>query len=120
MKAMGRKGRRDDAPASWESERTMAAAEEDAREQASRELPGAGEGEGVGAQQGNSRCACGSDSLLLQAFVQIVDGRPQPGFVEAETLTCPECSREYEPIQTDDGRVLRGDFLGYFEAGEDA
>lgn len=105
---MGRKGRRDDAPASWESERTMAAAEEDAREQ------------GSGTQTGAVRCACGSASMLLQAFVQIVDGRPQPGFVEAETLTCPECSREYEPIQTDDGRVLRGDFLGYFDAGEDA
>ncbi len=84
----------------------MAAAEEDAREQ------------GSPTQTGAVRCACGSDSMLLQAFVQIVDGRPQPGFVEAETLTCPECSREYEPIQTDDGRVLRGDFLGYFDAGE--
>ncbi len=115
---MGRKGRRDDAPASWESERTMAAAEEDAREQAtSLSAPAEAGGAQVTA---TARCACGSDSMLLQAFVQIVDGRPQPGFVEAETLTCPECSREYEPIQTDDGRVLRGDFLGYFEAGEDA
>lgn len=103
---MGRKGRRDDAPASWESERTMAAAEQDAREQAGPANPGA------------VRCACGSDSMLLQAFVQIVEGRPQPGFVETETLTCPECSREYEPVQTDDGRVLRGDFLGYFDDGE--
>lgn len=106
---MGRKGsgRRDEAPASWESERTLAAAEEDAREQA------------VPAQEGATRCACGSSALLLQAFVQIVDGRPQPGFIEAEALTCPECSREYEPIQTDDGRVVRGDFLGYFDAGDD-
>ena len=50
--------------------------------------------------------------------MQVVDGRPQPGFVEAESLTCPECSREYEPILADDGRVLRGDFLGWFDAGD--
>ena len=108
---MSRKGRRGEAqaPASWEGERTMAAAEEDQREQqagsaASTEAP--------------SRCACGSDSMLLQAFVQVVDGRPQPGFVETETLTCPECNREYEPIQTDDGRILRGDFLGMFDESD--
>ena len=103
---MGRKGRRGEAPASWESERTLAAAEEDARE---RSGP---------AQAGAGKCACRSDSLLLQAFVQVVDGRPQPGFVEAESLTCPECSREYEPILADDGRVLRGDFIGWFDGGD--
>lgn len=62
-----------------------------------------------------ARCACGSETMLLQAFLQVVDGRITPEPVEVETLTCPECGREFEPILKDDGTVLRGDFLGYFE-----
>lgn len=101
---MSRKGRREpSAPASWETERTLAAAEED-------EQSGA-----LSPADAPARCACGSDTLVLQAFVQVVDGRPQPGYVETEALTCPECNREFEPILGSDGRVLRGDFLGYFE-----
>ena len=41
-----------------------------------------------------------------------MDGRPRPEFVEVQTLSCPQCGKEYEAVQMEDGRVLRGEFLG--------
>ena len=43
---------------------------------------------------------------------------PNPEPIEVEALTCPECGREYEPILTGNGRVLRGEFRGYFDDDE--
>ena len=80
-----------------EGERTMAEAEQD---------------------KGGARCACGSSSFVLEAYLEVADGQLRPEPVEVEALTCPECGREYEPVLLGDGRVARGDFLGYFE--EDA
>ncbi|TMA24835.1 MAG: hypothetical protein E6J88_10535 [Deltaproteobacteria bacterium] len=73
-----------------DSERTMAEAEQDAREQ-----PGS-----------ETRCICGSQRFVLEAYLEV------------EALTCPECGREYEPILTGNGRVLRGEFRGYFDDDE--
>lgn len=109
---MGRKSRdrvRQPEQAPWETERTLAAAEEDARE--AEERP-AGTG-------GDLRCSCGSDHFVLQAFLAVENGVVNPVPVEAERLTCPECGREYEPVVAEGGRVLRGDYLGQFEEGED-
>ena len=52
------------------------------------------------APAGGTRCACGSERFVLEA------------------LTCPECGREYEPIRAG-GRVLRGEFRGFFEDEEE-
>jgi hypothetical protein len=100
-----RHDRRDSAPAPHEFERTMAAAEEDARAEAA----GAGDG------QAATRCACGSLEFVLEAYLHVVDGQPAPEPVELEALTCPQCSREYEAIQGEGGRILRGELLGYLE-----
>jgi hypothetical protein len=100
---MGRHNR--DRPRShepFEVERTLAAAEQDEAEQQQAGAAGA-------------RCSCGSRELLLQAYLRVVDGVPEPEPVEVETLTCPECSREYEAIQGEGGRILRGDFIGMLE-----
>jgi hypothetical protein len=61
------------------------------------------------------RCACGSSRFVLEAYLEVEGGRVSPEPVEVEALTCPECGREYEPVLLTDGRVQRGDFLGYFE-----
>ncbi len=101
---MGRnRGRREEQQGGWEGERTMAAAEEDARLESS-----------------DTRCACGSDKFILQAFLEVKDGTLLPDPVEVEALTCPECGREYEAVAAEGGRVLRGDFLGYFDEGDEA
>lgn len=92
----------------WSTERTLAASEADEGE---RDLGAAADGD--------ARCACGSDEFLLEAYLHVVAGRPRPDFVEVETLTCPACSREYEAIQGEDGRILKGDFVGYAEEDED-
>jgi hypothetical protein len=49
----------------------------------------------------------------------VVSGVPRPEPVEVEALTCPECSREFEAIQGEGGRILRGDFLGYADLDDD-
>ena len=82
------------------TERTLADVEKDARE---------GESE---------RCACGSTRFVLEAYLEVEAGRIAADPVEVEALTCPECGREYEPILLGDGRVQRGEFLGYFEEDE--
>ncbi len=83
-----------------DGERTLAEVEQDARE-----------GQG-------SRCACGSTRFVLEAYLEVEDGRVTPDPVEVEALTCPECGREYEAILLGEGRVSRGGFLGYFEEDE--
>lgn len=86
----------------WSMERTLAASEEDER--------AAGSGSVV---DFDVRCACGSNEFLLEAYLHVVGGRARPEIVEVETLTCPACSREYEAIQGEDGRILKGDFVGH-------
>ena len=95
----------------FEFERTLAAAEEDggaAPEERQRE-------EGASTASADERCTCGSSELLLEAYLQVVDGRPRAELVEVESLTCPQCGKEYEAVQMEDGRVLRGEFLGYVD-----
>lgn len=86
-----------------DSERTLAAAEAEET------------------QQGGSdtRCVCGSTRFVLEAFLEIEDGKPNPEPVEVEALTCPECNREFEPVLAENGRVLRGDFIGFFEEDDE-
>jgi hypothetical protein len=85
----------------WDGERTMAEAEQDARE-----------------GQGGTRCACGSGRFVLEAYLEVDEGRINFDPVEVEALTCPECGREYEPVLTAGGGVARGEFRGYFEEDE--
>jgi hypothetical protein len=101
----GPAGPRDD----FSSERTLAAAEDEAVA----ELP-------EGAGEAPVRCICGSEEFLLQAYLHVVAGVPRPEPVELELLTCPECEREYEAIQGEGGRILRGDFVGFAESEDDA
>lgn len=91
---------RDDRPATdWESERTLAAAEEEAA--------------GAFEDTADTRCVCGGDEFLLDAYLHVVAGRARPRPVEVDRLTCPQCNREFEAIATEDDRYLRGEFLGY-------
>lgn len=85
----------------WEGERTLAAAESE------KEL--------FPESLSDTSCPCGSKEFLLEAFLQVIDGRPVPQPVEVETLTCPQCGREYEAVEAEDGRILRGEFLGNVE-----
>ena len=107
---MGRRNRREQQPqgstppAAFEVERTLAAAEEDEGFSSAPADPSA-----------DVKCQCGSSEFLLEAYLHVVDGRPRPDPVEVETLSCPQCGREYEAVQTEDGRVLRGEFLGNVE-----
>jgi hypothetical protein len=92
-------------PVDFEIERTLAAAEEDS---AVAEEPGAAQ---------DVRCTCGSNEFVLEAYVHVVDGHAME-LVEVETLSCPQCGREYEAIQAEDGRLLRGEFLGTVDLDE--
>jgi len=91
----------------FELERTLAAAEEDAQLAPS---DVAGSPQSAGSAQ--ERCSCGSSEFLLEAYLHVVDGRPRSELVEVETLTCPQCGREYEAVQMEDGRILRGELQG--------
>ncbi len=98
-------GSREQGPAPWdEGERTLADVEEDNRTRGT---------------FGETACVCGSTTLVLQAFSEVVDGRLSERPLEMETLTCPECGREYEPVELEDGRVVRGDYLGQVDLAED-
>ncbi len=66
----------------------------------------------------SARCICGSEELLLEAYLAVIGGRPQPEPVELESLTCPQCGREYEAIWLQDGRVARGEYRGQTELDE--
>ena len=70
-------------------------------------------------EAGEERCACGSARFVLEAYLEVDGGVVNSDPVDVEALTCPECGREYEPIILQDGRVQRGEFLGWFEEGED-
>lgn len=88
----------------FEGERTLADAEQDERESS---------------QGSSTRCVCGSERFVLEAFLEVEGGTPNPEPIEVEALTCPECGREFEPVFAN-GRVLRGEFRGFFEDdGED-
>jgi hypothetical protein len=113
---MGRKRRSagsDAGPAPFEFERTLADVEadqgpvdevEDEVEHVRR--PAGGD---------DTRCICGHDELLLQAFFEVKGGVLAREPLDVETLTCPECSREYEAVLLEDGGVRRGDFLGFVD-----
>ena len=64
------------------------------------------------AAEDDRRCPCGHREFLLQAFMAVVDGRLQPVPVDVESLTCPECGREFEAVSLEDGQVVRGEYLG--------
>jgi hypothetical protein len=87
----------------FEGDRTLADAEQDERE--------AGQGS-------NTRCLCGSERFVLEAYLEVEAGALNPEPIEVEALTCPSCGREYEPIFAG-GRMLRGEFRGFFEDDED-
>lgn len=89
--------------ADFEFERTLAAAEEEASY----------------ADVGDFACPCGSKDFLLEAFLHVVDGRARPEPVEVEALTCPECGREFDAVQLEDGRFARGDFRGWTDVDDD-
>ncbi|MBI5547586.1 MAG: hypothetical protein HY901_27195 [Deltaproteobacteria bacterium] len=98
-------------PSDFEFERTLAAAEEDG---AAGGLDAQGEGGGPDAGT-EACCTCGSNEFLLEAYLHVVDGRPRQELVEVETLSCPHCGKEYEAVQMEDGRILRGEFQGHVE-----
>ncbi len=104
---MARRPNRREPSQSWESERTLAAAEAEAAE--------AARATGPQTSAAVTACACGSGEFVLEAYLHIVDGVPSPTPVEVEALTCPACNREYEAILGEGGRILRGDFLGFVE-----
>jgi hypothetical protein len=97
--------KRSERPIGFQGERTMAAAEQDALEQGK-------------APADDARCVCGSQRFVLEAYLEVEGGMPNPEPIEVEALTCPECGREYEPILTGNGRVLRGEFRGFFDEKE--
>lgn len=83
----------------WYEERTLADAEAAAEQDA-------------GFGNATDRCICGSTEYLLEAYLHVVDGKIDPKPVEVETLTCPECGREYEALLAENGGILRGDYVG--------
>ncbi len=108
---MGRRNRRDTGrgpSTEWESERTLAAAEEEA-----------GRTSPDGPIEADVVCLCGNHELLLEAYLRVVDGQPDPTPVEVGTLTCPKCGREFDAVDLGDGRIVRGDFLGTAELEDD-
>ncbi len=104
---MGRRHENRKAPPSeqsFESERTLADAEED-RESAGR--------------ADDQRCPCGSTRFLLEGFFGVEDGRISAAPLELGSLTCPECGREFDAVQAEDGRVLRGELQGRVSLDDD-
>lgn len=84
-------------------ERTLAAAEE----------------ESSYADVDDFACPCGGREFVLEAFLHVVDGRARLDPVEVEALTCPECGREFDAVQLEDGRFARGDFRGWTDVDDD-
>ena len=70
------------------------------------------------APNAQTRCACGGEEFMLEAFMAVIRGKLQPVPLELESLTCPQCGREYEAVWLEDGTVARGDFLGRTELEE--
>ena len=104
--AMSKRHRRDSTlpPTDWDSERTLEAAEA--------ESESLSDGAPVVASE-DGRCLCGNRELLLQAYYAVSDGRVASDPLEVEGLTCPECGREFEAVQLEDGRVVRGELQGF-------
>ena len=135
-----------DPTADWSSERTLADAEADARDQAGAAAPvdpshwSSDETiEGMAAvdtglpfadaamtdpgatslqPKHSARCACGGEEFVLEAYLAVIRGRPRREPLELESLTCPSCGREYEAIWLADGRVARGEFRGQTDVDE--
>jgi hypothetical protein len=106
---MGRKSRQQGGHSDstdWEAERTMADAEEDAAVEAT----------GTGT---DTSCPCGSHEFVLEAFLHVVDGKVRPEPIDVESLTCPQCGREFEAVEGEGGVILRGAFLGHVEVEDD-
>jgi hypothetical protein len=70
------------------------------------------------ADKGGGSCICGSTHFVLEAYLEVEGGMLSMEPVEVESLTCPECGREYEPVMMGPGRVARGEFRGFFEDEE--
>ena len=68
---------------------------------------------------GDFACPCGSKDFLLEAFLHVVNGQPKPEPVEVESLTCPECGREFEAVQLEGGRIARGEFRGWTDVDDE-
>lgn len=64
------------------------------------------------------KCPCGSEEFVLEAFMHVVAGQIRPKPVEVEGLTCPQCGREFDVVEGEDGTVLRGEFRGFTELDE--
>jgi hypothetical protein len=66
----------------------------------------------------DARCACGGEEFVLEAYLAVIRGRPQPEPLEVESLTCPQCGREYEAVWLEGGRVARGALTGQTDLEE--
>jgi hypothetical protein len=77
--------------------------------------PGKDPAAGPAAPGEAARCACGSEEFVLEAYLSVIRGRPQPEPLELEALTCPQCGREYEAVWLEGGTVARGDLLGQID-----
>jgi DNA-directed RNA polymerase subunit RPC12/RpoP len=86
----------------WESERTLAEAEEGDAIESDDDLSG-------------RSCPCGSREFVLEAFLHVVEGRIRHEPIDVEALTCPHCGREFEAIESEGGEILRGEFRGQVE-----
>ncbi len=98
-------------PTDWETERTLEAAESEEAFDTS-DTPAA-------TDSAATACICGSRELLLQAYFAVADGLLAREPLEVEGLTCPQCSREYEAVQLEDGRVVRGELVGFADLDDD-
>ena len=112
---MGRRGNQRQRPASpvatpFEFERTLADVEAEARD-----APAVADD---ALETSDTTCPCGHNEFLLEAFMHVVDGRLKPVPVEVESLTCPECGREFEAVSLEDGRVVRGEFRGWADVDD--
>jgi hypothetical protein len=104
---MGRRHNRQSTPPAaleFDSERTLADAEED-RESVD--------------SAGDEQCPCGSTRFLLEGYFGVEAGRVSAKALELGSLTCPECGREFEAIEAEDGRVLRGELQGRVDLDEE-
>jgi hypothetical protein len=63
----------------------------------------------------SKKCICGSTHFVLEAYFEVEDGMMSVEPAEVESLTCPECSREYEPVLLGSGKIERGEFRRFFE-----
>ena len=75
-KPMGRKRNRDVAPeTNWDTERTMAAAEEEAAAEQGLEAAAEQGLEAEGVPDASTQCLCGARQMVLQAYLGVEDGK---------------------------------------------